>query len=329
MTRTTLAPILALLLVLVVACAEPDTRDSADPVGSGGLGEGAEAGARDAADASTLLVYAVSYPLAYFAERIGAELVRVEFPAPPDVDPAFWSPDPETVAAYQDADLILLNGAGYASWTGRVSLPSSKQVATASSESARYVVVEDAVTHSHGPEGEHAHGTVAFTTWLDPTMAIAQARAVRDAFARARPSQKGAFNARFAELERDLLELDNRTSRIVAADPARPLLASHPVYQYLAARYGLEIRSVHFEPDSPPSQAAWRDLRAILSEHPARWMLWEAEPLPETAKLLRELGITSVVFNPAGNRTAEGDYLTVMDANLRRLAAMYGSAPSG
>ncbi len=274
-----------------------------------------------------LLVYTVSYPLAYFAERIGGDLVRVEFPAPPDVDPAFWSPDPETVAAYQSADLILLNGAGYAAWTGRVSLPSSRLVDTSAELADRYVVVEDAVTHSHGPAGEHAHGTVAFTTWLDPTIAVEQAGAIRDAFARARPRQEGTFDERFAELERDLRALDDRYSEIVAADPARPLLASHPVYQYLAARYDLELRSVHFEPGSPPSQAAWRDLRAILEEHPARWMLWEAEPLPETAARLRELGVESVVFSPAGNRPAEGDYLTVMDANLRELARAYRGTP--
>lgn len=286
-----------------------------------------EAGVETGAEGSTLLVYTVSYPLAYFAERIGGDLVRVEFPAPPDVDPAFWSPDPETVAAYQRADLILLNGAGYASWTDRVSLPSSRLVATAAGVADRYVVVEDAVTHSHGPAGEHAHGTMAFTTWLDPTIAVEQARAIRDAFSRARPQDEKAFDEGFAELERDLLDLDGRLSEIVAADPARALLASHPVYQYLTARYGLEMRGVHLEPDEPPSRAAWRDLQVVLEEHPARWMLWEAEPLLATASQLRELGIESMVFSPAGNRSADGDYLSVMEANVRRLATAYRGTP--
>ncbi len=134
-----------------------------------------------AGEGATPLVYTVNYPLAYMAERIGGDLVRVQFPAPRDVDPAFWSPGPETVTAYQTADLILLNGAGYASWTDRVSLPGSRLVATSASVADRYVVEEDAVTHSHGPAGEHAHGAIAFTTWLDPTIAVEQARAVRDA----------------------------------------------------------------------------------------------------------------------------------------------------
>jgi hypothetical protein len=56
-------------------------------------------------------------------------------------------------------------------------------------------------------------------------------------------------------------------------------------------------------------------------------MLWEAEPLPETAAQLRGLGVESVVFGPAGNRPGSGDYLSVMDANLRGLATAYRGTP--
>ncbi|RLA05886.1 MAG: zinc ABC transporter substrate-binding protein, partial [Gammaproteobacteria bacterium] len=62
----------------------------------------------------------VNYPLAYFAERIGGEQVEVGFPVPADVDPAFWSPAADAVAAYQAADVIILNGATYAKWVPKV-----------------------------------------------------------------------------------------------------------------------------------------------------------------------------------------------------------------
>ena len=75
-------------------------------------------------------VYTVNYPLAYFAQRIGGEHVTVNFPAPPDIDPAFWQPDEETVGAYQSADLVFLNGAGYAKWLDVVTLSASRLVDT-------------------------------------------------------------------------------------------------------------------------------------------------------------------------------------------------------
>ena len=120
----------------------------------------------------TLVIYTVNYPLAYFAETIGGDLVEVVFPAPADQDPAYWSPDADTIAAYQAADLILLNGAGYAKWVDRATLPSSRLVDTGAAFADRLIEMESVTTHSHGPEGEHEHGGWAFTTWLDPMLAI-------------------------------------------------------------------------------------------------------------------------------------------------------------
>ena len=80
--------------------------------GVGGAPESREAPA--AGSEIPLSVFVVNHPLAFFAERIGGDAVAVTFPAPANEDPAYWSPDPEIVAAYQGADLILLNGADYA-----------------------------------------------------------------------------------------------------------------------------------------------------------------------------------------------------------------------
>ncbi len=77
-----------------------------------------------------LTIYTVNYPLKYFAERIAGKHAKVMFPAPKNVDPAYWMPDRKTILNYQKADLILLNGAHYAKWTEKVSLQRSKMVNT-------------------------------------------------------------------------------------------------------------------------------------------------------------------------------------------------------
>mgnify|MGYP000320192187 CR=1 FL=1 len=87
----------------------------------------------------------------------------------------FWKPAPEQIAAYQKADLILLNGASYAKWVAHVSLPASWMVDTSASFADQFIPLKDQVTHSHGLAGKHEHGDVAFTTWLDPLQAIVQA----------------------------------------------------------------------------------------------------------------------------------------------------------
>jgi zinc transport system substrate-binding protein len=186
----------------------------------------------------------------------------------------------------------------------------------------RLLPLEESVTHQHGPTGAHSHAGLAFTIWLDPTLAILQARAVAKAFGRARPEHEAALRANLAALEADLRALDTRLEAAARAIGDTPLLFSHPVYPYLIRRYGLDARSLHWEPDEPPDARAWRELREVLAEHPARWMLWEAEPLPETARSLRELDIESRVFDPCANVPEEGDFLAIMARNAEVLESL-------
>jgi len=266
-------------------------------------------------------VFTVNYPLAYFAQRIGAEHVTVHFPAPPDIDPAFWQPDGETVGAYQSADLVFLNGAGYAKWLDVVTLSASRLVDTSAPFRDRYLEVEGTVTHSHGPEGDHSHEGTAFTTWLDPHLAIAHAESIAQALSARWPEHEGDFRDGMTSLEADLLALDSALAAATASAGSRPIAASHPVYQYLAARYDLNLQSVQWEPDAPPTGSQWSDFQRLLSEHSATLMLWEAEPLTETSERLGSLGVTVVVFDQSGNVPAEGDYLSVMRRNVESLAA--------
>ena len=276
-----------------------------------------------AAASSTLTVYTVNYPLAYFAERIGSDYVNVVFPAPADVDPAYWMPDREVISRYQKADLILLNGAHYAKWVEKVTLPRAKMVDTSRKFKDRYIQMEAEVTHSHGAEGEHAHEDAAFTIWLDFELAVKQAKAVEKALSRKMPAQSAVFKKNFAALEKDLLGLDQGIKKIVVSNRDKPFLASHPVYDYLQRRYSLNLQSVHWEPDKDISFNQWNELKKILQNHPAKWMIWEGKPMKKSVEKLQESGINSLVFNPCGNRPDKGDFLTVMQANIENLRKAY------
>jgi zinc transport system substrate-binding protein len=276
-----------------------------------------------APQAGTLRVVATVYPIAYFAERIGGPTVAVQFPIPADVDPPFWEPNIPDIVALQKADLILLNGADLEKWRARATLPQMKLVDTSASFRDRLIVVDKAVTHSHGPGGEHTHSGTAYTTWLDLELAGRQADAAGRAMSRKRPALAATVNANLAALKADLATLDKELKTIAAGKPGLPLLGSHPVYQYLARRYGLNLHSVHWEPNEMPPEAEWAALKQLLTRHAARTMIWEAEPSPAITERLAKLGVRSVVFNPCGNRPATGDFLSVMRTNVENLRTAY------
>jgi zinc transport system substrate-binding protein len=263
-----------------------------------------------------LTVSASNYPLAYFAERIGGDAVDVDFPVPGDIDPAFWKPDADDIAKMQAAELVLLNGAGYEHWLGRVSLPSSRTVNTSRAFRERYLQIESASTHNHGPSGEHAHKGTAFVTWLDLSQADEQAQAVRDAFIRKRPQDEALFANNFRSLQSDLRGLDENMKRALAKYAGRTLIASHPVYQYLERRFRLDIKSMAWEPDINPNDAQWFAFREQLEARPATVMLWEAEPTKQISRYLEELGIAVAVFDPAANVPSDRDFIQVMKSNI-------------
>lgn len=273
--------------------------------------------------AEKLQIYTVNYPLAYFAERIAGDQAEVVFPVPPDTDPAFWMPDAKTIADYQGADLILLNGAGYAKWTANVSLPRLRLVDTSRGFKDAYIEVEEAVSHNHGRGSEHSHGGTAFTTWLDLHQAAMQAEAIQQALVRIRPEAKAQFESNHNRLKTQLFALDGELQAIVATAPDRPLLASHPVYQYLSRRYGVNLQSFMWEPDAVPTETEWQALDTLLEKYNARWMLWETEPLPEVVTRLKELGVTSIVFKPCAMKPQNNDYISTMKNNIARFRTIF------
>jgi zinc transport system substrate-binding protein len=273
-----------------------------------------------------LVVHATSYPLAYFAERIGGGAVEFVFPVPKGFDPAHWIPDPETIAGAQQADLLLRSGAGDPRWLDLASLHRDRVVDTTASERDR-LLEQESVLHQHGPDGAHSHGIWAGTTWLDPMLAMAQAEAIAEALAGRQPSDAEVFRANFAALALELVQLDEVQARAAGQLGGIPLLYSHPVYAYLQARYGLNGRSVAWEPDEMPSEAQWRALGRLLEEHPARTMFWEARPMAEIEQRLAALGIESRVYAPYANRSDAGDWLSVMRANAVMLESLVGASP--
>jgi len=219
----------------------------------------------------------------------------------------------------QSADLIILNGAAYESWLDWTSLPDNILLNTSTGISDRLIPLDGETVHQHGPEGEHSHYGVAFTIWLDPILAMEQASAIEQDISELVPENKEAHRARLAVLQSRLAELDESLRRAFEAIGGQALIFSHPVYQYLAARYALNAVSVHWEPGEDPGIKAWIDFQETLRRHPAKLMIWEDEPGDVTAGKLEQLGLQPMTFHTASNQPNDNDYFEVMNANVDRL----------
>ena len=296
--------LLFVTLAMLIACTEkqPDGFDSNETKGKP-------------------IAIASNYPLFFFTQKIAGDVLDVRFPEIQG-DPAMWAPGGQESADLQNADLLILNGAGYESWLAFTTLPGGHLLDTTLSVQAELLPIENETVHQHGPAGKHSHQGTAFTTWLDPQLSIEQARSILQGLSQLEPEQAGLFNSNFEELKLELDQLDQSLAQAFTRLGDRPVIFSHPVYQYLQHRYGINGRSMHWEPDTEPGTKEWIDFSNLLREHPAMLMIWEASPIVSVQQKLLQMGVVSVVFDPVGNMPHQGDYFAVMSQNLLRLNAL-------
>ncbi len=303
-----LAP-LAILLLFFSACKPASSRQN----------QAKADGADGATERAKPLVHATNYPLFYFAKRLSAGSFDVVcLPMQADGDPAFWEPTGSDIVAMQSADLILFNGAEYEKWASAVSLPTEKIVSTAEGFRDSWIVTEGKV-HSHGDGKKHSHGETAFTTWLDFSLAAKQAEKVSDALIQLQPSKREEIVKRRDFLMAELKSLDQQMKVLGRKLEPYELVVSHPVYQYLAAAYGLNTRAVHWEPEQQLNADNDQELRKLRRDTDFDHFIWEGVPAAASVTRLKNMGIESFVFDPCGSQPEKGDFLSAMNENIKQL----------
>jgi zinc transport system substrate-binding protein len=187
------------------------------------------------------------------------------------------------------------------------------------------IEIPDAVVHSHGPEGEHSHAGLVSETWLDPDLAIRQARAVYDALCGLAPDHTSALEARFLDLQRDLKALAEELDNTLGRTSVR-WLSAKPRFHYLLARYDTAPEVLHWEAGEPIEASQWEAFASRLAGETAV-LLWSEPPLDATRDRLVEAGVQSIVLDIAANRPREGDFLSVMRGNLDALHSSLADLP--
>lgn len=241
-------------------------------------------------------------------------------------DPAYWKPTADDIRAIQSCDLVVLNGAGYEKWAAQAALPRARTVDTTAGAKA-WFIEEMGETHSHGPDGEHAHAGTAFTTWLSPEVAAKQVEALAAALAAAGlGGGEAAVDGRRDEI---LARLGAIGRDLAALGESRPAwLASHPVYQYLGQAGRLAIESVHWEPGEMPAETEWTKFRVtrLGQPKPTAWMLWEDEPGEAIRARLADAAVEPLVFSQFGDPEGALDWLDYFAGRVAAMRATAGAA---
>lgn len=273
-----------------------------------------------------LQVRTTCFPVGWLVQRIGGDRIEHVNILPAGEDPPVWQPSGATIAELGDADLIVVNGAGFERWTLTAALPVSKLVDT--TEGLELISVER-TTHSHGMQGDHSHAGIDPHTWSDPRIYLAQARNVHAALVDADPANREYYDRNIEALAAELEELDREYARVLEPAHGRRLAANHPAYAYFALRYGLDVHSFDFDPHVVPSAEQMQEFSDWAAGDGPRVVFWEAEPLAEVTGAfpgqVRHLFLDSLEQPPTDETY---DYLAQARANLGILQIIFSNSGS-
>lgn len=301
MQRTIL--LLALFSVLPLCACQPDSQPNS----------------KVTTENKTPVVVVVNYPLQFIVESLVGPEFEVLNPVPPEANPEIWLPEDAMIQTIQEADLIVTNGANFADWVKKLSLPRSKVLRTSLSLKDALITVPDFEVHSHGTGGAHSHaGTVSFF-WLDPALMTRQAEAIAQRLIDIDPQQKESITANLEQLKESLKSLSQKLDQFKAEYPGLHWFSERPVYQYLARRCGWTMHHLHWKQGTNLSKSDWDKLNTMQQEHKIPFLVWEYKPEEKRVTELAQHGVTSVVLDPLTVKPAQGDYVSEMQRQLVQL----------
>ncbi len=166
------------------------------------------------------------------ARQVGGERVTVtSILTNPDQDPHSFEVNAAAARAISDARVVIYNGAGYDAWV-------AKLLAAAHSTSREAIEVAALLGKR---EGDNPH------LWYAPDAAATLARALATTLARIDPEHRGEYEARLAATEQALRPLGERIATLRRRHAGTPVIATEPVFGYMADALGLQMRGARFQ----------------------------------------------------------------------------------
>ena len=256
-------------------------------------------------------VLATTYPVYVAAQRILGEdtsvaLHRLDGAASGCLHDYQLSPSDRRLT--QEADLILMNGAGAEPFLHGI-VDEGKCVDT----SAGVDLLCADHDHDHADSEHHHEEEYNEHLWLSPVHYAKQVAAVRDALCGLNPDKAAeykvnatAYLAEIAAVADDLPDLSGK-----------PCVLFHDSMAYLAADLGLDVRlTLSVEGESGLSAAHLGQVEALAAQYPDLLLLYD------TQYALRYEGVAGT---PVTIHTAvQEDWLTAMQANVKELKKVVG-----
>ena len=263
-------------------------------------------------------VVAAFYPVAEVARQVAGGRIPVTDLTPAGAEPHDLEVTAEQVDRIEDAAVVVVLGGGFQ--------PSIEQAARQHAHRTVELLARlplDAAARARAERDPHV--------WLDPVLMREFVPAIRDAITRADPAHEAEYAHNAARYEAHLQRLGREFERGLTSCRRRTIVTAHDAFGWLARRYRLTQRGIAgVSPEQEPDAARLGELVDLVRRDGLTTVFTERLVSPRVARTLaREAEVRTETLDPletlrdASRRDGE-DYVTVMEANLRKLRVALG-----
>ncbi len=266
-------------------------------------------------------------PVAYFAKKIGGELIQTTLLVPAVADAHTYEPKPSQMRAISGAALYLSAGLEFEeAWEARLKGANPKMLWVETDAGLHKLPMPEGHDHHDkghrqkaAPAAHDDHDELDPHVWVSPAQARQMSASIAGAMAKADPVHAKVYAANLAAFQKEIDALDAELKAIFAAVPAqkRSFLVFHPAWGYFARDYGLTQTSIEFEGKEPSPKR----LAAIVTQAKAkgaRAIFVQPQMSQRTAGVIaKAVGAKLVVADPLAEDWA---------ANLRQVGKGFREA---
>jgi zinc/manganese transport system substrate-binding protein len=290
-------------------------------------------------------------PITAHAMAIAGEDAEVIQLLPNGVGAHDYQLRPTDARKVAQADIIFINGLGLETWVDRLFRTAARPGTPLVDTSAGIETLEGspllpwtsndaspASSHAHGhghdhdADCEHCHTTAGNPhVWLDPLLALHQARVIAERLALRDPDNAARYQARFEAYAARLTALHEEATVALAPLAGRKLVTFHDSFPYFARRYNLvNGGSIERFPEREPAPRELAQLIATLRANQVEVIFSERGYNPRLLEsVARQAGTRIVELDTLEIGTPSPEaYIDGMRSNIRALASAWSEPPS-
>lgn len=193
------------------------------------------------------LVYTSFYPIYDLSKQIAGDKMDVENLGSLETEAHDWEASAKDLAKLNDADLLIINGAGMESWEDSIKESSNVEILD-TTESMDLIKPdqdheddhEDEEDHDHEDGHDHHHGEFDPHTWLSPVRGKDQARVIYEKLSQIDPENEEYYKKNFEKVSGELDDLIKEYKEKFDSKDDDEFVVPHQAFGYLAHDFDLE-----------------------------------------------------------------------------------------